>query len=227
VSWSEWVRGPEIEPSIYAADFADLGADLGRVMDVGARIFHFDVGDGHFVEPITMGPIVIRSIAPLVHDRGAVLDCHLMVDNPERHIPQIARAGGDSVTFHFEATGDPKRTASLAREHGLGVGMAFVPQTAVEDAAAACLGAGVDFVLCMTIHPGYSGQETLPGSYERVARLRELLPEAMFVQVDGGVHLENVRRLREAGAQLLVAGAAVFGVEDPGEAYAELARAAA
>jgi ribulose-phosphate 3-epimerase len=227
VSWHEWARGPEIEPSIYAANFADLGADLARVMDAGAHVFHFDVGDGHFVEPITMGPIVIRSIAPLVHERGAVLDCHLMVDNPERHIPQIARAGGDSITFHFEATDDPKRTASLARQHGLGVGLAFVPETAVDDAADAARDAGVDFALCMTIHPGYSGQETLPGSYERVARLRELLPEAVLVQVDGGVHLANVRRLREGGAQLLVAGAAVFDAEDPGEAYAELAHAAA
>ena len=227
MSWREWVRGPEIEPSIYAADFADLRADLGRVMDVGARIFHFDVGDGHFVEPITMGPIVVRSIAPLLHERGAVLDCHLMVDNPERHIPQFARAGGDSVTFHVEATDDAGRTAALAREHGLGAGMAFVPETAVEDAVAAALDAGVDFVLCMTIHPGYSGQETLPESYERVARTRELLPETVLVQVDGGVHLANARRLREAGAQLLVAGAAVFDAADPGAAYAELARTVA
>jgi ribulose-phosphate 3-epimerase len=227
MSWRDWVRGSEIEPSIYAADFADLGADLARVMDAGARIFHFDVGDGHFVEPITMGPIVLRSISPLLHERGAVLDCHLMVDNPARHIPQIAQAGGDSVTFHFEATDDPKRTASLAREHGLGVGLAFVPETPVEDAAAAALDAAVDFALCMTIHPGYSGQETLPESYERVAHTRELLPETVLVQVDGGVHLANVGRLYEAGARLFVAGAAVFDAGDPGAAYAELARAAA
>jgi ribulose-phosphate 3-epimerase len=227
VSWREWVRGPEIEPSIYAADFADLRSDLGRVLDAGTRIFHFDVGDGHFVEPITMGPIVLRSIAPLVHERGAVVDCHLMVDNPERHIPQIARAGGDSITFHFEASGEPARTAALAREHGLGAGLAFVPETPVEEAVAAALAAAVDFVLCMTIHPGYSGQETLPESYARVARTRELLPEMVLVQVDGGVHLANVGRLRAAGAQLLVAGAAVFDADDPGLAYAELVRAAA
>jgi ribulose-phosphate 3-epimerase len=225
MTWRDWVRGPEIEPSIYAADFSGLGGDLARVMDAGTRIFHFDVGDGHFVEPITMGPIVIRSIAPVVHARGAVLDCHLMVDNPERHIPQIARAGGDSVTFHFEVAA-ARPTAALAREHGLGVGLALVPETPVEDAAAAAIEAGVDLVLCMTIHPGYSGQETLPDSYERVARLRALLPETMLVQVDGGVHLANVRRLRDAGAELLVAGAAVFEAEDPGQAYAELAAAA-
>jgi ribulose-phosphate 3-epimerase len=222
VSWLEWVRGTEAEPSIYAADFADLTGDLGRVMDAGTRIFHFDVGDGHFVEPITMGPIVLRSLAPLVHGRGAVFDCHLMVDNPERHIPQIARAGGDSVTFHFEVTDDPARTAALAREHGLGAGMAFVPETPVDDAVAAAVDAGVDVVLCMTIHPGYSGQETLPESYDRVRRTRELAPEKVLVQVDGGVHLANARRLRDAGAQLFVAGAAVFDADDPGAAYAEL-----
>src|SRR5581483_5607304 len=156
MSWNDWVRGPEIEPSIYAADFANLGAELDRVIDAGTRIFHFDIGDGHFVEPVTIGPIVIESIAALVHARGAVIDCHLMVDNPERHIPQVAKAGGDSTTFHFEAT---------------------------DDAAAAAIEAGVDLVLCMTIHPGYSGQELLDGSLERVARLRELLPPAIHVQV--------------------------------------------
>jgi len=225
MSWSDWVRGTEIEPSLYAADFSDLRDDLGRVLDAGTRIFHFDVGDGHFVEPITMGPIVLQAIAPLVHARGGVLDCHLMVEQPAKHIPQIARAGGDSVTFHFEATDDAARTAAVAREHGLGVGMAFVPETRVEDAAAAGRDAGVDLVLCMTIHPGYSGQETLPESYERVARTRELLPEAMLVQVDGGVHLANAVRLRDAGAQLFVAGAAVFDADDPGAAYTELVRA--
>ena len=226
MSWREWVRGAEIEPSIYAANFATLSADLGRTLDAGVRVFHFDVGDGHFVEPITMGPIVIRSIAGLVHDRGAVFDCHLMVDNPERHIPQLAKAGGDSVTFHYEVTDHAERIAAVARELGLGVGIAFNPETAVEDAAAAAIEAGVDLALCMTIHPGYSGQETLPESYDRVARLRELLPPEILVQVDGGVHLGNVRRLRDAGAQALVAGAAVFDADDPGVAYAELARAA-
>jgi ribulose-phosphate 3-epimerase len=225
MSWREWVRGAEIEPSIYAADFGDLRADLGRTLDAGVRIFHFDVGDGHFVEPITMGPIVIRSLAGFVHERGAIFDCHLMVDNPERHIPQLAQAGGDSVTFHYEVTDGPARIARVAREVGLNVGMAFVPETPVEDAAAAAVEAGVDLALCMTIHPGYSGQETLPESYDRVARLRELLPPQILIQVDGGVHLGNVRRLRAAGAQALVAGAAVFDADDPGAAYAELARA--
>jgi ribulose-phosphate 3-epimerase len=226
MGWREWTRGVEIEPSIYAADFADLGAQLTRVMEAGARVFQFDIGDGHFVEPITIGPIVLESIAELVHGRRGVLDCHLMVDNPERHIPQVAGAGGDSVTFHFEATQDHAKTAALAREHGLAVGLAFNPETEVEDAARSALEAEVDLVLCMAIHPGYSGQELLPEAFDRVRHLRELLPDGVFVQVDGGVKLENVGRLHAAGAELIVAGSSVFTGGDPGEAYAELVRAA-
>jgi ribulose-phosphate 3-epimerase len=227
VSWKDWVRGAEVEPSIYAADFARLGAQLVEVMDAGARIFQFDIGDGHFVEPVTIGPIVIESIADLVHDRGAVLDCHLMVSNPERHIPQVARAGGDSITFHVEATDDPVRTAALARGHGLGVGLALVPETPAESAVESALAADVDLVLCMSIHPGYSGQEFLPEAFTRIARLRELLPPQVYVQVDGGVHLENAAEIRAAGAELLVAGSAVFGADDIGTRYARLARAVA
>ena len=225
MSWRDWVRGVEIEPSIYAADFADLGEQLVRLIDAGARIFQFDIGDGHFVEPITIGPIVIESIAPLVHGRGGVLDCHLMVDNPERHIRQVAQAGGDSVTFHLEASAEPAGTAELAREHGLGVGLAFNPGTAVEEAAAAAIEAGADLVLCMSIHPGYSGQGFLPESYERIRRLRGLLPEHVYVQVDGGVNLENASGVRHAGAELLVAGSAVFGPDDVAGAYTDLVRA--
>jgi len=227
VSWKEWVRGAEIEPSIYAADFSRLGSHLAEVMDAGARIFQFDIGDGHFVEPVTIGPIVIESIAGLVHDRGGVLDCHLMVSNPERHIPQVAKAGGDSVTFHLEATDDATRTADLAREHELGVGIAFKPETGVEAAVQAALEAKAELVLCMSIEPGYSGQQFLPESYERIGRLREFLPADVYVQVDGGVKLENAARVREAGAELLVAGSAVFGAGDAGAAYTDLQRAVA
>ena len=224
MSWQQWVRDAEIEPSIYAADFARLGAQLVEVMDAGARIFQFDIGDGHFVEPVTIGPIVIESIADLVHDRGGVLDCHLMVSNPERQIPQVARAGGDSVTFHVEATDDPVRTAALGRDHGLGVGLALVPETPVDAAVEAAEKAAVDLVLCMSIHPGYSGQVFLPEAFTRIAKLRELLPPEVYVQVDGGVHLENAAEVRAAGAELLVAGSAVFGANDIGTRYARLAR---
>ena len=103
MGWNDWIRTVEVEPSIYAADFSRLGEQIEQLLGAEARVFHFDVGDGHFVEPITMGPIVLQSIAPLVHEGGGRIDCHLMVDNPVHHFAAFAEAGADSVTFHYEA----------------------------------------------------------------------------------------------------------------------------
>jgi len=224
MGWNEWVRTAEIEPSIYAADFSRLGEQLETVMAAGTRIFHFDVGDGHFVEPITVGPIVLKSISPLVHRLGGILDCHLMVESPEKHLRQIAEAGGDSVTVHYEACDDLPAVLQQARELELGVGIAFNPETEPDDVAAAA-GGLVDLVLCMSIHPGYSGQPFMPESIPRVRRLRELLPESVHVQVDGGVGPDNAAEIRQAGANLLVAGTSVFGQEDIAEAFRRLAQA--
>jgi ribulose-phosphate 3-epimerase len=224
MGWNEWVRGAEIEPSIYAADFSRLGEQLETLMAAGARIFQFDVGDGHFVEPITIGPVVLKSISPLVHGLGGVLDCHLMIESPEKHFRAIADAGGDSVTVHYEACEDLVGVIAQGRELELGVGVAFNPETEPDDVVAAA-GELVDIVLCMSIHPGYSGQEFMPEAIPRVRRLRELLPERVHVQVDGGVGPDNVSELREAGANLFVAGTSVFGQEDLPEAYRRLGRA--
>jgi ribulose-phosphate 3-epimerase len=221
VGWRDWVREVEVEPSLYAADFARLGDQIEELLDAGARVFHFDVGDGHFVEPITIGPIVLESIADLVHERGGVLDCHLMVDDPDKHIPQIARAGGDSVTFHVEVRPEPEKTIALARGHGLGVGLACNPGTpvrALADAAAS----GADLALCMSIHPGYSGQAFMPEALPRIRELRGALPPEVHVQVDGGIGPETARDAREAGANLLVAGSAVFAKPDLALAYRRL-----
>jgi ribulose-phosphate 3-epimerase len=218
--WRDWIRTVEIEPSLYAADFAHLGEQIEILLRAGARIFHFDVGDGHFVPPVTIGPIVLESIADLIHEGGGVVDCHLMVDDPAHHIPQIAEAGGDSVTFHVEAASDPAAVVRLARENELQVGIAFNPETEPEQAAAAADGA--DLVLCMSIHPGYSGQAFMPEALDRIAELRKLVPETMHVQVDGGVGPDNARQLYEAGADLLVAGTAIFGREDLPRAYRRL-----
>lgn len=217
MSWPEWVRTAEVEPSLYAADFARLGEQIETLLGVGCRIFHFDVGDGHFVEPVTIGPVVLESIAPLVHEAGGVLDCHLMVDNPLRHFPQIARAGGDSATFHYEVVDDVPATIAAAREHGLQAGVAFNPESEPEDVAA--VAADADLVLCMSIHPGYSGQKFMPEAVDRIARLRAALPEHVYVQVDGGIDEETIGAAHAAGASLLVAGSAVFGREDPARAY--------
>jgi ribulose-phosphate 3-epimerase len=220
MAWREWVRTVEIEPSLYAADFARLGEQIQHLLHAGARIFHFDVGDGHFVEPVTIGPIVLASIAPMLHDAGGVIDCHLMVDDPEHHFEQIAKAGGDSVTFHVEVAEEPWNTIKRARDLGLGVGVAFKPETEVEVAIEASLGA--DLALCMSIHPGYSGQEFLPESLWRISRLRKQLPSTLFVQVDGGITADNVRDARKVGADLIVAGSAIFGMEDLPRAYRRL-----
>jgi ribulose-phosphate 3-epimerase len=224
VTWSEWATEVEIEPSLYAADFARLGEQVDELLAAGARILHFDIGDGHFVEPVTIGPIVLQAIAGRVHEAGAVLDCHLMVDNPERHFAQIARAGGDSVTFHHEVTREPAVLAAAARDLGLGVGLAFRPATPVADAVRAA--DGVDLVLCMSIEPGYSGQAFLPDALGRIRELRESIPAHVHVQVDGGVTDDNVAAVRAAGANLIVAGSSVFGAADIGAAYRHLARLA-
>jgi ribulose-phosphate 3-epimerase len=225
VSWTLQAGEVEVEPSLYAADFARLGEQVETLLDAGVLVFHFDVGDGHFVEPVTIGPVVLQAIAPLVHARGGFLDCHLMVENPERHVPQIARAGGDGVTFHAEVSEDPQTTIALIREHGLAAGVAFNPGTAVADGAAAAEGA--DLCLCMSIEPGYSGQAFRPEALDRIRQLRALLPAETRVQVDGGIGEGNVRAVREAGASLLVAGSSVFGRDDVAAAYRALVRLAA
>jgi ribulose-phosphate 3-epimerase len=227
VSWREWIRTIEVEPSLYAADFSRLGEQVEILLRAECRVFHYDVGDGHFITPITTGPIVLQWIAPIVHRVGGVLDCHLMVEAPERHIPQFADAGADSVTVHHEVCPNLPGVVSLAREHGLQVGMALNPETGVEEAAAAALEAGVDVVLCMSVHPGYSGQAFIEESIERVRTLRSLLPDSMHVQVDGGVGPTNIRELYEAGATLFVAATAIFGREDLPRAYRRLVQALA
>jgi len=223
--WRDWVRTVEIEPSIYAADFARLGDQIEVLLRSGARVFHFDVGDGHFVPPVTIGPIVLQSIAPMIHEHDGVVDCHLMVDKPERHFEAIRDAGGSSVTFHYEACDDPQAVAALAREQGLEVGLAFNPETSVDDAARAA--EGFDLVLCMSINPGYSGQEFMPETIGRVRALKALLPDDVFVQVDGGVGPSNARELYLSGARLLVAGTSIFGREDLPRSYRGLIQALA
>ncbi len=227
MAWKDWIRGVEIEPSLYAADFLRLGDQIEALLAAGARIFHVDVGDGRFIPPVTIGPVVVRSIAPVVHDAGGRLDCHLMVGEPESHFQQIREAGGDSVTFHLEVCSDLPKAAALARSLGLGVGLAFNPDTPVEEAAEAVLASGIELALCMSVHPGYSGQAFLPESLDRIRRLRELVGGRALVQVDGGLRDGNIRAVREAGADLIVAGSAIFGSDDVAGAYAGLADALA
>ena len=226
MGWDGWIRdGREIEPSLYAADFTRLGEQIDALLAAGCRVFHFDVGDGHFVPPVTIGPVVLRSIAPMNHADGGVIDCNLMVSDPAHHFPEFAESGADSVTFHVETTEDPIEVAAAARAHGLAVGVAFNPATTPARAATAAELAAADMILCMSIEPGYSGQAFMPGAFARIEELATLVD--IPIQVDGGVGEANAKAVHDAGASLLVAGSAVFADPDPGAAYARIRAAAA
>jgi ribulose-phosphate 3-epimerase len=225
VPWRDWIRTVEVEPSLYAADFSILGEQVEALCRAGCRVFHFDVGDGHFVEPVTMGPIVLQSISPVIHRYGGAVDVHLMVENPAKYFEPVTAAGGDSVTFHFEAVDDVAATIQAAREQELQAGVAFNPETAPGDVAA--VAGDADLVLCMGIHPGYSGEPFQEETFERVATLLAALPDEVYIQVDGGVGIENIRRLYDEGVRLLVAGSAIFGREDLPRAYRRLVQALA
>jgi ribulose-phosphate 3-epimerase len=212
-----------VAPSILSADFSRLRSQIEEVMDAGARVIHFDVMDGHFVPPITIGPLVASSIADQVHAAGGALDVHLMIEAPERHIDAFAEAGADSITFHDEATPHANRTLAAIRELGCLAGVAINPGTPAE--ALTELRGRADIVLCMTVNPGWGGQSFIAGSPEKVSRLAEIAGEAR-IEVDGGIDSSTAGPTAEAGASLFVAGSAVFGAADPAAAYTEIVTAA-
>jgi ribulose-phosphate 3-epimerase len=220
---AELIASPRVAPSILSADFARLGTQLDEVMDAGARVIHFDVMDGHFVPPITIGPLVLSAIADQVHDAGGVVDVHLMIEQPERQIEAFAEAGADSITIHVEATAHANRTLAAIRELGCLAGIALNPGTPAE--AIGELRDLADVVLCMTVNPGWGGQAFIAGSPDKVSRLGQLAGRAR-IEVDGGIDATTAGSVAAAGASLFVAGSAVFGAEDPAGAYAEIVKAA-
>lgn len=208
-----------VAPSILSADFTRLGEQVATVLDAGATVIHVDVMDGAFVPPITMGPLVVQALAEPVHAAGAVLDVHLMVDRPERHVRAFADAGADGITCHVEATPHIHYALQHVREAGCRAGVALNPGTPA-DAVAALAGAA-DLVLCMTVDPGWGGQPFIEASPAKLRRLADLHPEAAL-EVDGGINADTAARCAQAGATLFVAGSAVFGAEDPAEAVRAL-----
>ena len=213
-----------VAPSILASDFARLGDQVEEVMDAGARVIHVDVMDGHFVPPISIGALIVDALRELVHDRGGALEVHLMVERPERRIEDFAGAGADSIIVHWEATPHVNYALQAVRDAGLHVGLALNPATPPDVVAGVT--DELDHVLCMTVNPGWGGQDYIASSTAKVRRLRELLGPEVPIEVDGGIAAETARLTRDAGATLFVAGSSIFGSDDPASAYTEIAAAA-
>ncbi|MDQ6834887.1 MAG: ribulose-phosphate 3-epimerase [Actinomycetota bacterium] len=219
------LRELRVAPSILSADFSRLAAQVKDVLDAGARVIHVDVMDGHFVPPITFGAVAVSAIAELVHEAGGVIDVHLMIEHPDRHVPDMASAGADSITVHVEATAHLNYVLAAIREAGCSAGAALCPATPalmLEDVA----GEVLDLALCMSVNPGWGAQKFIAASLAKLERMRAALPDAVALEVDGGVGETTAGPCAHAGANLLVTGSAVFGAEDPAAAYAAIVAAA-
>lgn len=207
-------------PSILSADFSRLGEQIEQVMDAGARMIHFDVMDGHFVPNITIGPAVLKSLAGLVHERAGYFSVHLMIDKPEDYLKAFIDAGADAVSIHAEASAYLCHSLHEIRKLGAAAGIAINPGTGVS--AVEPVRDMIDYALVMTVNPGFGGQAMIEPALDKVSVLRQMLPQHVAIEVDGGVHEKNIGRVVKMGGNWIVAGSAVFDAEDPGERVRKL-----
>lgn len=210
-----------LSPSILSADFADLGNDILKVYDNGAKYLHIDVMDGKFVPSISFGMPVIKSIRKVC---DIVFDVHLMIDEPIRYIKEFVESGADIITIHLEACRDVQATIDKIHEYGVKAGLSIKPGTPVESLLPYL--DKVEMILMMSVEPGFGGQKYIEASTERIRQVKEMLTERGLttdLQVDGGINVDNVNTVLEAGVNVVVAGSAVFGgnVEEKTKAFME------
>jgi ribulose-phosphate 3-epimerase len=214
----------ELAPSILSADFAHLAEQVARAQEGGASVIHVDIMDGHFVPNLTIGPPVVKSLRKVTK---LPLDCHLMIDNPDEFIPIFAEAGADWISIHQEATVHLNRSLQHIRDHGVRAGVVINPATPVGTLSEVL--EMVDYVLVMSVNPGFGGQKFLPNSLHKMRHLAEIRAQRGLnyrIEVDGGVALDTVAEVVRAGAEILVAGNAVFGKGDPKTNAEQLLKAA-
>jgi ribulose-phosphate 3-epimerase len=213
--------GIRVAPSILSADLSRVGEQVRIVLDAGARIVHCDVMDGHFVPSITIGPLVVGALRDALPD-DVFLDCHLMVERPERHVDEFVRAGASGITIHVEATPHLHRVLGHIREGGVRAGLACNPGTPI--AWHETLAGAWDLALVMTVNPGWGGQRFIPATLDKVRALHAELAPGAIIEVDGGVDADTAPDCVAAGATWLVAGSAVFGADEPAESYRAIAQ---
>lgn len=206
----------KIAPSILSADFAQLGAEVQEVVEAGADWIHIDVMDGHFVPNITIGPLIVEAIRPVT---TIPFDVHLMIENPDQYIEAFAKAGADYITVHVEACTHLHRTLQLIKSYDVKPGVVLNPHTPIESILPIL--EEVDLVLFMTVNPGFGGQAFIPSVLKKVKALREIIEEQQLtidIQIDGGINEETIVEAVEAGANVFVAGSAIYGKENRKEA---------